>query len=859
VCVATSAVGGAAGLFFERATEAAKPLRSTRKAKKAFKQMVQAQAPGAPKAGSAYFEKKGEVHELRQLLRGAAVDRDQQKKRDAIKKVIAYMTLGIDVSPLFSEMVMASATNDLVQKKMVYLYLMNYSESNSELAILSINTLQKDCRDDDPMVRGLALRSLCSLNLLNVVEYLSPALKSALEDVNGYVRKTAVIGVVKLNNISRSAVSESDLVDKLRLMVNDSDVHVVANTISALQEILAEEGGFFPTREIATMLINRLVQFSEWGQCAVLGALTKYRVADEGEMFDIMNILDSLLKQSSSAVVLAVTKIFMDITGNRPDLQLEVLKRLKAPLLTLMATATPELAYTVLVHIQTLCSRGAEHFEVFGSEYKQFFCRYNDPSYIKTVKIDTLVALADADSAAPIVAELSEYVTDVDADISRRAIGAIGKIAMRVPPTAELIVGTVSSLLELDIDYVSTEAAVVMKDLVRKYPEQFERASGAVERCMKIVTEPDGKCALLWILGEYGLLIEDAPYLLEPMIDGFLEETSGAVRLEMLTATVKLFFCRPPEMQNMLGKLLQKAICETTHPDVRDRAMLYYRLLEHSPEEARRVICAPKEVVEEFQEEMDADVRERIFEEFNTLSIVYKQPSSKFVLNKALTYGGKCEPPPSSLTQEAQEPADMLSDPAPAFAAAPPSESNDLLEAFGSAPVAQTQPPPAPAPAMDLLGMGDLLGGFDDVPSAGYQVQAPAALPQFSLATGVSLTGQQFESLWAGRQTANQQQRQMRNASVTTAMVEESLRQRNICVVASGPQEGGLKFFFFAKQASGPAAAGMGGDIWFLLELNVGTVPGGVAQAIIKADNAQAESVDRFAASLWEALGPFVM
>merc|ERR1719159_1769796 len=92
--------------------------------------------------GSTYFEKKGEVHELRQLLRGAAQDRDQQKKRDAIKKVIAYMTLGIDVSPLFTDMVMCSATHDLVQKKMIYLYLLNYAERNSELAILVVNTLQ---------------------------------------------------------------------------------------------------------------------------------------------------------------------------------------------------------------------------------------------------------------------------------------------------------------------------------------------------------------------------------------------------------------------------------------------------------------------------------------------------------------------------------------------------------------------------------------------------------------------------------------------------------------------------------------------------------------------------------------------
>lgn len=30
----------------------------------------------------------------------------------------------------------------------------------------AINTLQKDCRDEDPMIRGLALRSLCSLRCL---------------------------------------------------------------------------------------------------------------------------------------------------------------------------------------------------------------------------------------------------------------------------------------------------------------------------------------------------------------------------------------------------------------------------------------------------------------------------------------------------------------------------------------------------------------------------------------------------------------------------------------------------------------------------------------------------------------------
>jgi len=77
---------------------------------------------------------------LKRLLRSIYIDKDPLKKKDVIKKVIAYMTLGIDVSKLYPEMVKASRTEDVVTKKMVYLYLINYAQQNQELAILAINT-----------------------------------------------------------------------------------------------------------------------------------------------------------------------------------------------------------------------------------------------------------------------------------------------------------------------------------------------------------------------------------------------------------------------------------------------------------------------------------------------------------------------------------------------------------------------------------------------------------------------------------------------------------------------------------------------------------------------------------------------
>jgi AP-4 complex subunit beta-1 len=89
--------------------------------------------------------------------------KNQKKLRDVVRKVIAFMTLGIDVSSLFPEMCMLSYTTDLITKKMIYLYLINYAEHNEDLAIMCVHSFVKECKHADAKIRGLALRSLCSL------------------------------------------------------------------------------------------------------------------------------------------------------------------------------------------------------------------------------------------------------------------------------------------------------------------------------------------------------------------------------------------------------------------------------------------------------------------------------------------------------------------------------------------------------------------------------------------------------------------------------------------------------------------------------------------------------------------------
>ena len=66
--------------------------------------------------------------------------------------------------------------------------------------------------------------------------------------------------------------------------------------------------------------------------------------------------------------------------------------------------------------------------------YASFYCRQNEPSYIKMIKLEILGAIADETNAYNIATELSEYASDIDEPLARAAVRAVGKIALEVSP-----------------------------------------------------------------------------------------------------------------------------------------------------------------------------------------------------------------------------------------------------------------------------------------------------------------------------------------------------------------------------------------------------------------------------------------
>lgn len=147
-------------------------------------------------------------NDVQQLLKQLQTITDVEERRMLIRKCIFYLTLGVDVSSLFVEMIKAIHTNDFVQKKLIYQYLAQFArqnETNAQILLLTVNSFQKDCTmQTNPKIRGLALRTLTVLCVSGLLEHIIPLLLRGLTDPSAYVRKIAVIGCARIAKVISS-------------------------------------------------------------------------------------------------------------------------------------------------------------------------------------------------------------------------------------------------------------------------------------------------------------------------------------------------------------------------------------------------------------------------------------------------------------------------------------------------------------------------------------------------------------------------------------------------------------------------------------------------------------------------------
>lgn len=579
----------------------------------------------APDGRMFQASRKGELYELKLGLNGTTV----KERKTALKRTVAAMTMGKDVSSLFTDVVKNTA-GDLSMKKLVYLYIINYAQAKPDLAILIVNTFIKDAVDPNPLVRALAIRTMALIPLDKITEYLCDPLHRALKDEDPYVRKTAAVCVAKLYYSNPEKTVEEGFIEELQALLSDGNPMTVSNAVAALSEIA--EASHTPnllslTSSTVPHFLSAMSECTEWGQIFILDAISSYSPStpDEADLM-VERIVPRLQHANPGVVLSAVRNIInllprLDSNAKRDFLA----KKMSAPLITLL-TAQPELQFVALRNISILIR---DYPTLLSSDLRVFFVSYADPLYVKTEKLDILARLTDPATVETVLPELMEYTGEVDVVFAQRAVDCISRIALRLPAFAEQSVLLLAELLKRKVVHLTEQVCIALKDILRAYPSQYDQLIEQLCEVADQVEDSEAKAALVWIIGEHADRIPSAVRMLE-VVSESMEEESISVQLQILTACVKTYLIRGPEAQSVADSVINYATTESENVDIRDRGFIYSRLISSGFDAAQQIVLSNKQGVEDKSADLPSVLQRELMRVLSSIAAVYQKPAKAF-------------------------------------------------------------------------------------------------------------------------------------------------------------------------------------------------------------------------------------
>jgi AP-3 complex subunit beta len=210
--------------------------------------------------------KLDDVHRLLEAARPA------KDKLNGMKRLLAMVTRGVDASAFFADVVknVVTATGDV--KKLVYMFLVHYAESQPDLALLAINNFQKDLSDQNQLIRALALRVMSSIRVPMIAGLQVLAVKKCASDTSPYVRKTAALAIAKCHRLDEDQLP--NLVEIISTLLGDRSTMVLGAAVAAYWEVCPEQYELLHPHY--RKLCHLLADIDEWGQILLLNVLISY-------------------------------------------------------------------------------------------------------------------------------------------------------------------------------------------------------------------------------------------------------------------------------------------------------------------------------------------------------------------------------------------------------------------------------------------------------------------------------------------------------------------------------------------------------------------------------------------------------
>ncbi|KAH0605493.1 uncharacterized protein H6S33_004715 [Morchella sextelata] len=457
---------------------------------------------------------------------------------DGLRKVISMMSHGTDCSPFFADVVKNVASPTLEIKKLVYIYLLRYAESEPDLALLSINTIQKALTDQSQLVRSMAIRVMAGIRVPVISQIVALGIKRCAADMSPYVRKAAAVAIPKCYRLDPGTLPA--LRECLGGLLGDRSFYVVGAAVVAWEGVCPGRWELLHGhyRALARMLID----MDEWGQLAVLRVLTGYARANfparevkgkkaagagakarDGEGFysdesgdedargrkgkvaaaamdaDLELLLRScipLLQSRNSAVIVAVARLYTHLAPASS------LPTVAGPLISLLRAPT-DIQYIALLNIVSIALKTPHPFTPYATH---FLVHASDPPHIWKLKLELLTLifpLTPTRTKNLILSELEYFAHTHDPALVREAVRAIGRCAQSETRNAARCLKLLMRQVESGTGTLVAESLTVIRHIILQNPAAHARTVVRLAKALDTAVNPSARASIIWLVGEF--------------------------------------------------------------------------------------------------------------------------------------------------------------------------------------------------------------------------------------------------------------------------------------------------------------------------------------------------------------------
>lgn len=470
--------------------------------------------------------------------------------------------------PFFSSIVKNVASPNIEIKKLVYIYLLHYAETEPDLALLSINTIQKSLTDQNPQVRALALRVMSGIRVPVISQIVSLAIKRGCGDMSPYVRKAAALAIPKCYKLDPNTLPQ--LLDYLSTLLGDKQYFVVGSAVTAFLEICPDRINLIHKHYRA--LVKKLVDMDEWGQLATLRLMTIYArkcfprktrrakrsktksfyedeaneeeddpSAPEVQMIDpdlelFLKACKSLLSSRNSAVVVSVARCFLHL--GTP----EYIESAVGPLVALLR-GPQDIQYIAMYNIVAVCLLRPQSFVQYISH---FLVHISDPVDISRLKFEVMTLLfphCEPHNKEMILSELEHFTHSANTDIIQESVRAIGRCAQNNSRAAARCLRLLLKQTSSQDGNLVAESLTVIRHLIQQNPQGHVKTVIRLAKNLDTTTNPQARASIIWLVGEFSHVADEeniAPDVLRILAKGFADE-SEAAKLQIVLLAAKVY------------------------------------------------------------------------------------------------------------------------------------------------------------------------------------------------------------------------------------------------------------------------------------------------------------------------------